>query len=126
MFRTHTNLLELVPPYPDAAPHAIDSRYFLRIYTITETEGSRAPATVDMSLMVSDGFALIHAFNAVVLSSSKPWGFIPEEDIHDTISHGASLSPDSEGNKEWTFRRIGNLTSWAAYVTHLMDMMPDP
>ena len=114
MSRTHTDFLELVPPHPDAAPHAINRRYFLHIYTITETEVSPAPATVDTSLMFSDGYALIHAFNAVVLSSSKPWGFIPEEDIHDTISHGASLSPDSEGSKEWTFRRIGNLTSWAA------------
>jgi len=66
------------------------------------------------ALTFSDGFALIHAFNAVVQSSSKPWGFIPEEDIHDTISRGAGLAPDGEGSKEWTFRRIGNLTCWAA------------
>jgi hypothetical protein len=67
-----------------------------------------------------DGLLLIHAFNLVVLSSPKPWGFVPEEDIHDTLSatHGESATPASQAeervSKKWTFRRVGNLICWAA------------
>lgn len=64
----------------------------------------------------SDGFLLIQAYNAVVRASAKSWGFVPEEDIHDTISGVAGKSTPSEetGGREWTFRRVGNLTCWAA------------
>ena len=75
-----------------------------------------------LMLMISDGFLLAHALNAVLLSSSKAWGFIAEDDIHDTISTEAGRSgsttpdPNEETKKDrsWTFMRTGNLTSWAA------------
>ncbi|EIW65775.1 hypothetical protein TREMEDRAFT_13823, partial [Tremella mesenterica DSM 1558] len=66
---------------------------------------------------LSDGYILVRAFNACLLSSRKTWGFISEEDVHDTITGTAgTTSPDEvdEGKKDWTFRRVGNLTCWAA------------
>jgi len=55
-----------------------------------------------------DGYILIQAFNSALHVSSKAWGFIPEEDVHNTLNAGG------EEGKEWTFRRVGNLTCWAA------------
>lgn len=57
---------------------------------------------------LADGYLLCQAFNSSVASSSRPWGFIPSDDIHDTLTE----APDS--GREWTFRRVGNLTCWAA------------
>lgn len=71
-------------------------------------------------IMHRDGFILTQAYNTAVSSSAKSWGFIPEEDIHDTARlpeiSGASTPDVEEGkrDKEWTFRRVGNLTCWAA------------
>jgi hypothetical protein len=71
-----------------------------------------------MLIRLSDGFILTQAFNAAILASPKPWGFIPEDDIHDTVSgvveSGYASLTDDKAAKEWTFRRIGNLTCWAA------------
>ncbi|OCF40418.1 hypothetical protein I317_05785 [Kwoniella heveanensis CBS 569] len=75
---------------------------------------------------LSDGYILIHAYNASLLRSSKPWGFIPDEDVHDTLSStlagAATDAPvaDEGGKKEreWTFRRVGNLTCWGAALRH--------
>ncbi|WVQ93022.1 hypothetical protein IAU59_000085 [Kwoniella sp. CBS 9459] len=73
---------------------------------------------------LSDGYILIHAYNASLLRSSKPWGFIPDEDVHDTLStstaDGNATSTDEGGKKdrEWTFRRVGNLTCWGAALRH--------
>ena len=64
-------------------------------------------------LIVSDGYILIQVFNTVVMSSKKPWGFVPDGDVHDTVSLGSD-APVGDASKEWTFRRIGNLTCWAA------------
>jgi hypothetical protein len=67
---------------------------------------------------LSDGFILTQAFNVATLASPKPWGFIPDDDIHDTVSgvaeSGSVTATDDKAAKEWTFRRIGNLTCWAA------------
>ncbi|ORY33013.1 hypothetical protein BCR39DRAFT_520717 [Naematelia encephala] len=68
---------------------------------------------------LSDGYILSQAFNAALHRSSKAWGFIPDEDIHDTLASavGGSVTPGEDvktGEKEWTFRRAGNLTCWAA------------
>lgn len=60
---------------------------------------------------LSDGYLLIQAFNSHVLASKRPWGDIPDEDIHETVS----TAPQGEtAAREWTFRLIGNLTPWAA------------
>lgn len=55
-----------------------------------------------------DGYILIQAFNSALAFSSKAWGFIPDEDVHRTVT------AVGEEGKEWTFRRIENLTCWAA------------
>ncbi|WWC72891.1 uncharacterized protein I206_106855 [Kwoniella pini CBS 10737] len=79
---------------------------------------------------LSDGYILIHAYNSSLLKSTKPWGFIPDEDVHDTLSSSISISSDhttptkggsrEEGKqeKEWTFRKVGNLTCFAAALKH--------
>ncbi|WVQ90157.1 hypothetical protein IAS59_003934 [Cryptococcus gattii] len=73
---------------------------------------------------LSDGYVLIQAYNAVLLQSSKPWGFIPEEDIHPTLTATGGnydLTPigeEGKKDKEWTFRRVGNLTCFAAALRH--------
>lgn len=41
--------------------------------------------------------------------------------MHDTISFDSS-----EGSKEWTFRRIGNLTCWAAWVQAFHQLAEHP
>ena len=63
----------------------------------------------------SDGYLLTQAYNCAVLSSPHPWGFIPVRDIHDTILPSAHEGEEvREKEREWTFRRVGNLTCWAA------------
>lgn len=63
----------------------------------------------------SDGFILTQAYNSAVLSSPKAWGFIPAEDIHDTLQSNMDQDDaESKAEKEWTFRKVGNLTFWAA------------
>lgn len=61
---------------------------------------------------------LVQAFNSAVMASTKPWGFVSNEDIHDTLS-AASTEASSEADarekaRDWTFMRVGNLTAWAA------------
>ena len=59
------------------------------------------------------------ALNAALHQSPKSWGYVPSEDIHDTL---AMNEEDKDGNGgggnggpiDWTFRRVGNLTAWAA------------
>lgn len=75
-------------------------------------------------LTASDGYILIQAFNNALGSSSRSWGFVPDDDIHDTLNavpttrgDGSATSEavaDEKSNEGWTFRRIGNLTAWAA------------
>ncbi|WWC91010.1 uncharacterized protein L201_005950 [Kwoniella dendrophila CBS 6074] len=83
---------------------------------------------------LSDGYILIHAYNSSLMRSSKPWGFIPDGDVHDTISSLYTTSSSSQasptknslnnGNdegrkeKEWTFRKVGNLTCFGAALRH--------
>ena len=55
---------------------------------------------------LADGYLLVQAYNSSLVASPRPWGFIPPEEVHDTLE-----TPDS---REWTFRRVGNLTCWAA------------
>lgn len=57
---------------------------------------------------LSDGYLLVQAYNGSLGMSARPWGFIPPEDVHDT------LEAEGEAGREWTFRRAGNLTCWAA------------
>ncbi|WWD21204.1 hypothetical protein CI109_105688 [Kwoniella shandongensis] len=76
---------------------------------------------------LSDGYIIIQAYNSSLLSSSKPWGLIPEEDIHDTLTSvvsGTASPPVAAGEegskkeKEWTFRKVGNLTCFGAALKH--------
>ncbi|WVW79571.1 hypothetical protein I302_101540 [Kwoniella bestiolae CBS 10118] len=77
---------------------------------------------------LSDGYILIHAYNSSLMRSSKPWGFIPDEDVHDTLtslSTSGQVSPSKNGisdegrkEKEWTFRKVGNLTCFGAALRH--------
>lgn len=57
---------------------------------------------------LADGYLLCQAFNNSVASSTRPWGFIPADDIHETLAEA------TDADREWTFRRVGNLTCWAA------------
>ncbi|WVQ81331.1 hypothetical protein IAT38_003454 [Cryptococcus sp. DSM 104549] len=70
----------------------------------------------NMLSALSDGYILIHAYNSALLASSKPWGFIPDEDVHDTLSFAGGEAERKD--KEWTFRRVGNLTCWGAALRH--------
>jgi hypothetical protein len=70
---------------------------------------------------LSDGYLLVQAYNALVHTSHRQWGFIQDDDVHDTIRNSSiTPPPDEDGTessakeKEWTFRRVGNLTAWAA------------
>ncbi|KAJ9116302.1 hypothetical protein QFC22_004742 [Naganishia vaughanmartiniae] len=76
------------------------------------------------SLVVRDGFLLILAFNTVLRrSTTGSWGFVPDEDVYDTLDSGTAAPADSiiaeEGTlarkqKDWTFRKAGNLRCWGA------------
>jgi hypothetical protein len=65
---------------------------------------------------------IILALNTALHSSPRSWGFVPDEDIHDTLNAAphigsGSTTPDGideRSSEGWTFRRIGNLTAWAA------------
>ncbi|KAK8844136.1 hypothetical protein IAR55_006930 [Kwoniella newhampshirensis] len=81
--------------------------------------------TIAFMSCISDGYILIQAYNAALLSSSKPWGFIPEDNVHDTLTSVVDdtvlSSAGEEGirkEKEWTFRRVGNLTCFGAALRH--------
>ncbi|WWC98173.1 hypothetical protein V866_005064 [Kwoniella sp. B9012] len=77
---------------------------------------------------LSDGYILIDAYNSSLMKSSKPWGFIPDGDVHDTLtslSISGQVSPSKNASseegrkeKEWTFRRVGNLTCFGAALRH--------
>ncbi|CAK9781856.1 hypothetical protein CC85DRAFT_329884 [Cutaneotrichosporon oleaginosum] len=104
-----------------AGLEGIDRLYaFLKAHLSPE-HAALLPSPGDALLdRLSDGFLLAHAFNAYLLTSTRPWGFVPDEDLHDTL--GAE-----EG--EWTFRRAENLTSWAAAVRMRFNIpiaMPTP
>ncbi|WVQ74480.1 hypothetical protein IAR50_004081 [Cryptococcus sp. DSM 104548] len=79
---------------------------------------------------LSDGYILIEAYNTSLLKSSKPWGFIPEEDVHPTLNPGGSdesgtatpTNDEVKKDKEWTFRRVGNLTCFAAALKHRFQL----
>ena len=58
-----------------------------------------------------DGYILLVALNAALHVSPKPWGFVSPSDMYDTLSAG---NGEEEGGGDWTFRRVGNLTAWAA------------
>ncbi|KAJ9099117.1 hypothetical protein QFC21_003996 [Naganishia friedmannii] len=73
---------------------------------------------------LSDGYLLALAFNTVLrCSATGSWGFIPDEDLYDTLDSGGTTTADSsyvEGEtsarrqKDWTFRKAGNLRCWGA------------
>ncbi|WWD06952.1 hypothetical protein V865_005049 [Kwoniella europaea PYCC6329] len=77
---------------------------------------------------LSDGYILIDAYNSSLMKSSKPWGFIPDGDVHDTLtslSISGQVSPSKNASseegrkeKEWTFRKVGNLTCFGAALRH--------
>ncbi|KAL7421090.1 hypothetical protein Q5752_003974 [Cryptotrichosporon argae] len=64
---------------------------------------------------LSDGYLAVLVHNAALHTSPRPWGFIAPDDMHDTLSAAAALGGTTgDGAREWTFRRTGNLTCWAA------------
>lgn len=69
-----------------------------------------APSDDDSALLarLSDGYLLVQAYNESLHASSRPWGFINADEMFDTLSSA------TESGKEWTFRRVQNLTCWAA------------
>ncbi|OCF56091.1 hypothetical protein L486_06032 [Kwoniella mangroviensis CBS 10435] len=79
---------------------------------------------------LSDGYILIDAYNSSLMKSSKPWGFIPDGDVHDTLTSlsisgqvspskiASSSSEEGKKEKEWTFRKVGNLTCFGAALRH--------
>jgi hypothetical protein len=72
---------------------------------------------------LSSGQLLCLAYNPCVRKSSKPWGYISKDAIHDILAleeaqaAGKDEDKDSEKTKKgWTFRRTDNLRLWAGYV----------
>ncbi|KAJ9092943.1 hypothetical protein QFC19_008541 [Naganishia cerealis] len=77
---------------------------------------------------LSDGYLLTLAFNTVLGRSAGSWGFIPDEDVYDTLdsgittadpsSHAAEYTgdetPSARRQKDYTFRKAGNLRCWGA------------
>ncbi|KDN43970.1 hypothetical protein K437DRAFT_294999 [Tilletiaria anomala UBC 951] len=86
---------------------------------------SDSPANSDEALAIlSDGYLLCLAFNAVLRASSSPWGLIQARDIHDTQSEPARVenqaadsgcNATAQGHRKasWTFRKTDNLACWA-------------
>ncbi|KAL1407529.1 hypothetical protein Q8F55_006962 [Vanrija albida] len=88
---------------------------------LTEEHVKLLPPPSDASALLgrlSDGYLLIQAFNSHVLASKRPWGDIPDEDIHETVTS----APQGDAAREWTFRLIGNLTPWAAALRHRYNL----
>lgn len=83
---------------------------FLVAHLTAEHAALLPPASDEHKLLdrLTDGYLLAHAFNSYLLTSARPWGFVPDEDVHET------LGSDSDSGREWTFRRVENLTCWAA------------
>lgn len=86
------------------------------------TKKRPSQCNTDISLK-SDGQLLCHSYNAVLRSSTRPFGFIPSANIHEALVDTSSLnsSPSSdltitEGRQKVgaTFRRIENLRIWGA------------
>lgn len=59
-------------------------------------------------MSLQDGFALCHAYNRALRDSTRPFAFIPHSSIHALPSDPSSSSVGS------TYRKIANLTAWAA------------
>jgi hypothetical protein len=64
-----------------------------------------------------------------VRKSSKPWGYISKDAIHDILAleeaQAAGKDEDKESEKAkkgWTFRRTDNLRLWAGYVLFVSSM----
>lgn len=78
-----------------------------------------SPARSAFKANPSDGYILAQACNSAILYSTKVWGVIPPEGIHDTLRLGEE--GEEKADKEWTFRRVGNLTYWAACVSTTLN-----
>lgn len=66
----------------------------------------------DLLLSLSDGEMLCLSYNSILRRSRRPWGFIPNKDIHflSREMHQEQLN----AKKDWTFRRLENLRVWSA------------
>jgi hypothetical protein len=70
---------------------------------------------------LSSGQLLCVAYNTCLRKSSKPWGFISAEAIHDIVAleeaqamdQGKSGDEKEQAKRGWTFRRTDNLRLWA-------------
>lgn len=65
----------------------------------------------------SDGYLCIIAFNAFLQRSPSPWGFVPMDEVYDTVGLGAATieaTTDSKTKRDWTFRKAENMRCFGA------------
>lgn len=77
-------------------------------------------------LTVRDGFILVVALNTALHRSPQSWGFVPTDDLHDTLTDDDNGKAKGRVEGDWTFRRVGNLTAWAACVASSLLIHPSP
>lgn len=97
--RLHSLLSHILPPH--------------LLHHLAPTNTATATASL---ASFTNGQLLCHAFNAAVRTSKRPWGYVPEHDIHDVL--GGSSVEGAEGasatKKEYVYRKVENLRVFAA------------
>lgn len=66
--------------------------------------------------LLSDGYLISLAHNAIVKDSASPWGYIPANTIHGPL--------DGDNRTDRIFTRAENLTTWAASVSRPSPDLP--
>lgn len=74
----------------------------------------------DLLLSLSDREILCPAYNSILRRSRRPWGVIPNKEVHflsreeQQTSTSSSSTTTGNNKKDWTFRRVENLRVWSA------------
>ncbi|KAK4689386.1 hypothetical protein P7C73_g725, partial [Tremellales sp. Uapishka_1] len=77
----------------------------LELQTYLPSLSVEDPANSSLISRLSDGYLLTQAYNIAIAQSPRSWGFI-NDDVYETLGE--------TDEKEWTFRKVANLTCWAA------------
>lgn len=98
-------------------------RFFLPLDHLSHLK-SPLQSRTDFLKSLSDGMLVCIAYNIALRQSHRPWGFIPNQSIHNIIELEQRTTPitsnanntSSETNERvgLTFRRMDNLRVWAA------------
>ncbi|KAH9808721.1 hypothetical protein DFH28DRAFT_1135046 [Melampsora americana] len=98
-------------------------RFFLPLDHLSHLK-SPVQSRTDFLKSLSDGMLVCIAYNIALRQSHRPWGFIPNQSIHNiieleqrSVTMNSTLNqPNSETNERvgLTFRRMDNLRVWAA------------